>query len=44
MLLSQEMPRFTFPPVSSLEQLGVLFKVDLEEMNITKHKHFELKD
>ena len=21
------MPRFTFPPVSSLEQLGVLFKV-----------------
>ena len=27
MLLSEEMPRFTFPPVSSLEQLGVLFKV-----------------
>ena len=26
-LLSEEMPRFTFPPVSSLEQLGVLFKV-----------------
>jgi len=25
-LLSEEMPRFTFPPVSSLEQLGVLFK------------------
>ena len=24
--LSAEMPRFTFPPASSLEQLGVLFK------------------
>ena len=26
MELSAEMPRFTFPPASSLEQLGVLFK------------------
>jgi len=30
-LLSEEMPRFTFPPVSSLEQLGVLFKVKQAE-------------